>query len=168
MAVIETTTEVTAFDAAVDNLLANSKINKHGVRDVPKSVFMEAMKKRGVDEDTFTLVSKATGEEASALAEVTLRDLEAVISNATDEQRGDESWRRGLQVTSRMPGLGGGSTEITLRGEEERPNPGKGDGSRSIKHGRVSVSHASKAYLDPNFAATARARVQAALGFAGE
>jgi hypothetical protein len=154
------------MDAGVEFYTEHSKMKSNGVRDVPKSAFMERMSEvHGVEKELIEKYHDALDFESTVAGEVSLRDVVAKVVDATAEQLADDEFRRGLKATTRLP-TPGGNTDITLSAEVEVNIPARGEqeARTEIRYARTKTKINCERRILREFHEHAGNTIRAALG----
>jgi hypothetical protein len=157
------------LEETVSFFLENSKIKSNGIIDIPKPIFMDQVKKHGVTQADFERVQQVTDFMTTAALGVAAKSLETKVSEASEEDLKDDTFRRGLSSTVRIPTHGGG-TDVTFKAETRNPIPFRGEegGEPQFKtsHGVTRTTINAKNRIFPDYQKQAEDRMRKALGVA--
>ena len=155
------------MDETVSFFMENSKLRSNGIREVSKPAFMEQVKKHGINQSDFERVQTAVDFVTTAAGHVALRDLEERVGAASPEELKEESFRKGLSSTVRLP-THGGATEVTVKAETKNPIPFRGEEGAEPQfkttYGQTRTTINTKGRMFRDFNAEADSRLRKALG----
>lgn len=157
-----------ALQATVSHFLEHSKIKSNGIREVPKDAFVEELARHGVTREEITRVQDVVDLVTTAAAHVAVHDVEQKIGEASKTDLADDTFRRNISATVRIPTFGG-ATDVTVKAEDRNPIPFRGGeegGEPQFKttYGRLRTSITTKARIHRDFHEEASSRIRKALG----
>ena len=115
-----------AMTETVSYFKEHAKTRSNGIIEVPKPAFMEQIKRHGVTQGDFERVQTAVDFVTTAAGHVALEHLEEKVGAAGDDDLKDETFRKSLSSTVRLP-THGGATEVTVKAETKNPIPFRGE-----------------------------------------